>query len=110
PDRRILKAYMPDGTIVARNVYSGWKRYGKIKEGHTVHEVVDNIIARVSQTLRDGKGNYGWILKVDHLPSVKSLERWANADLVPTRTGHEIEPDGVGPDGVPSWLRILGMI
>jgi len=80
------------------------------QKSRTLHEVVDDIIASVSQALRDGKGDYGWILKVDHLPSVKSLERWANSDLVPTPTGYEVEPDGVGPDGVPSWLRILCMI
>src|SRR5262245_10498522 len=94
PHRRILKAYMSDGTILARSLFSGWSRYGKIKEGRTVEEVVDNIMARVSQALLEGKGNYGWIFKVDHLPSVKSLERWANADLVPTPTGYEVEPDG----------------
>jgi hypothetical protein len=27
-----------------------------------------------------------------------------------TPTGHRVEPDGIGPDGVPSWLRLFSLI
>lgn len=43
-------------------------------------------------------------------PTLATLERWSNDGVCRTPTGHRVEPDGHGPDGVPSWLLILGMI
>jgi hypothetical protein len=36
------------------------------------------------------------------LPSMKQLEAWSYDS-----TGYDVEPDGEGPDGAPSWLRAL---
>lgn len=44
------------------------------------------------------------------VPGERTLEKWLFADVVKTPTGHKVEPDGHGPDGSPSWLRVLGLI
>jgi|SRR6185503_10347892 len=43
-------------------------------------------------------------------PSDRTLEKWMFDDVCKTPTGHKVEPDGHGPDGSPSWLRVLGLI
>jgi hypothetical protein len=45
------------------------------------------------------------------LPSLSSVKKWImGTEDAKSPTGYTVEPDGVGPDGVPSWLVILGMI
>ena len=51
-----------------------------------------------------------WCFEVTELPSMDELEEWVLDSVVETPTGHSVEPDGCGPDGVPSWLRCLGLI
>jgi hypothetical protein len=51
-----------------------------------------------------------WALDIQELPSLEDLEEWLSDGLCQTPTGHDVEPDGEGPDGVPSWLRVLGLI
>lgn len=43
-------------------------------------------------------------------PSDKALERASFDGVCPTLTGARVEPDGYGPDGMPSWLVALGLI
>lgn len=43
-------------------------------------------------------------------PSLATLERWSDSGVAKTPTGHKVEPDGIGPDGAPSWLLIMGLI
>lgn len=46
-----------------------------------------------------------------NLPPLSKIKKWVvGEDNCVTPTGHVVEPDGVGPDGVPSWLILLGMI
>ncbi len=49
-------------------------------------------------------------LKVEELPSIEELMAWNDDGICETPTGHRVEPDGTGPDGVPSWLRALRLI
>ena len=51
-----------------------------------------------------------WQLEVDELPSMRDLMAWNKDGICETPTGHRVEPDGTGPDGVTSWLRALRMI
>ena len=51
-----------------------------------------------------------WQLEVDELPSMQDLMTWNEDGICETPTGHRVEPDGTGPDGVPSWLRALRLI
>lgn len=44
------------------------------------------------------------------MPSVRTMQKWSETGIARSPTGHKVEPDGTGPDGVPSWLLILGMI
>lgn len=51
-----------------------------------------------------------WCRQVTELPSIDALVAWQVECTCETPTGHVVEPDGVGPDGAPSWLRALGLI
>ena len=51
-----------------------------------------------------------WQLEVKELPSMQELMAWNEDGTCETPTGHRVEPDGTGPDGVPSWLRALRLI
>jgi hypothetical protein len=52
-----------------------------------------------------------WVREVTALPTVEDLEEWVEGcGVCETPTGHCVEPDGEGPDGVPSWLLCLGLI
>ena len=44
------------------------------------------------------------------VPTTRSFEKWASDGVCPTPTGKRVEPDGIGSDGVPSWLMIAGLI
>ena len=57
---------------------------------------------------RNAKANFGAPFTKE--PTLATLERWSNDGIAKTTTGARIEPDGIGSDGAPSWLRALGMI
>lgn len=40
----------------------------------------------------------------------ETIRYWVYDSVCPTPTGYTVEPDGHGPDGVPSWLIILGYL
>ena len=50
------------------------------------------------------------MVQVEELPSMQELTAWNEDGICETPTGHRVEPDGTGPDGVPSWLRALRLI
>ena len=41
---------------------------------------------------------------------MQDLMTWNEDGICETPNGHRVEPDGTGPDGVPSWLRALRLI
>ena len=43
-------------------------------------------------------------------PSIKTMMNWTNDGVAKSVTGKKVAPDGVGPDGSPSWLMVLGYI
>lgn len=45
-----------------------------------------------------------------YVPDEQQIESWVFDSICETPTGDEVEPDGVGPDGVPSWLLLLGFV
>lgn len=51
-----------------------------------------------------------WALKVKSMPSIRTLEEWVSDCGCETVTGEWVEPDGIGRDGAPAWLRTLRMI
>lgn len=101
---RGLIAVMDDGIVLRRTVYSnGWKVLSRKKADVSLDEW-KAIKRRQYDQLAE------WKRKTTTLPSEKSLQRWVSDCMCPTPTGYDVEPDGAGPDGVPSWLRLLGMI
>ena len=44
------------------------------------------------------------------MPSEKTLEKWSFDGVAQSVTGKKVEPDGIGPDGAPSWLLVLGIL
>ena len=88
-----------DGTTFAAGttVEISWEQDGKI------HATIEGRSFNVSgRFLNKTKG-----FKV---PSMKTLERWADDCICKTITGKTVEPDGYGCDGSPSWLLALRMI
>jgi hypothetical protein len=53
---------------------------------------------------------YKWIKGFKAPPSTKVMERWMDDGIAKTVTGKRVEPDGIGPDGSPSYLIVLGLI
>lgn len=44
-------------------------------------------------------------------PSLRTLQKWVYDEAHPkTPIGTVVEPDGVDPDGWPSWMLIMGML
>lgn len=43
-------------------------------------------------------------------PSLATLNKWSNDGIARTPTGERVETDGIGTDGAPSWLVVLGLI
>lgn len=43
-------------------------------------------------------------------PSDKAMEKMGNDGVCTTPTGHRTEPDGYGPDGSPSWMKVMGFM
>lgn len=93
-----------DGTIhIQRLGHSGFVRYLRKKD----NVPLDQWIAAKQAEIR---GIPSWCFEVAELPTMEELEEWASDSIVDTPTGYSVEPDGCGPDGVPSWLRCLGLI
>ncbi len=47
---------------------------------------------------------------VADLPSIADLDRWIIDGVAESLSGDTVEPDGIGPDGAPSWLLALGIL
>ena len=103
PKNRGLVAVMGDGTRLLRRMDSGWTVIGRKK----AHLPMDEWVALKLETIAKLPG---WCRDVRSLPSMRTLEEWQNDSMCETVTGDRVEPDGVGPDGAPSWLIALGFI
>jgi len=51
-----------------------------------------------------------WARETRELPTVEQMAEWLSDGQCETPSGDEVEPDGHGPDGAPSWLLALGLI
>lgn len=43
-------------------------------------------------------------------PSIKTMMNWTDDGVAKSVTGKKVAPDGIGPDGSPSWLMVLGYV
>ena len=91
------------GVTFWRQVDDEWRVLSRKKGDVPLAQWVVNKQAALSNLAR-------WQLDVNELPSMKDLMAWNEDGICETPTGHRVEPDGTGPDGVPSWLRALRLI
>ncbi len=101
---RGLVSYRRDGHILIKRIGDG----GFLPFLQKKDEIpLDEWIARKQQEISVVPA---WCLQVSALPSIEELDERSSDSVVETPTGYAVEPDGTGPDGVPSWLRCLGLI
>lgn len=94
-----LIRHMSDGTVLRKTPFSGgWKIYGQRKPGVTDEQLREKVAA-----LADWK-------RVTRIPSIRTLEEWGRDSVCETPSGHQVEPDGYGPVGSPSWLLLFRLI
>jgi hypothetical protein len=101
--RGALISVRSNGVTLCRLVDADWKVMSRKKVDVPLAQWVANKKAALISLDR-------WQLEVDEMPSLRELMAWSDDGICETPTGHRVEPDGAGPDGVPSWLRALRMI
>ena len=101
--RGALISVRSNGVTLCRQVDDDWKVLSRKKVECSLAQWVANKKAALSSLSR-------WQLEVEELPSMQELMAWDEDGICETPTGHRVEPDGTGPDGVPSWLRALRLI
>jgi hypothetical protein len=101
--RGALISVRSNGVTFCRQVDDDWKVLSRKKADVPLAQWVVNKNAVLCTLAR-------WQLEVDELPSMEDLMAWNEDGICETPTGHRVEPDGTGPDGVPSWLLALRLI
>lgn len=105
PSRHGLIRYMSDGTVLRRTPFAGWKVYGTAKNKADLSAYFDMVQKR--QTWLETKP--AWY-RTKSIPTFDTLREWESDGVCETPSGDMVEPDGEGPDGAPSWLRLFGVI
>ena len=101
--RGALISIRSNGVTLCRQVDDDWKVLSRKKAECSLAQWVANKKAALNSLAR-------WQLDIEELPSMQELMAWNEDGICETPTGHRVEPDGTGPDGVPSWLRALRLI
>jgi hypothetical protein len=91
---------------------------GRVIPANVAIEIVMNGTRIASVTVADFpapikinlQNAHKWIKGFIAPPSIKVMEAWMFDSVAKTVTGQRVEPDGIGSDGSPSWLIVLGMI
>lgn len=100
---RALLSCHTDGTVHIQRLDSAWQRCARKKDDIALEDWMRHR-REVVQRLP------AWAREVIRLPSLEELEEWVSDGVCDTPTGQRVELDGEGPDGVPNWLRCLGLI
>ncbi len=100
-----LVSVRSDGSTMLLEVGGEWKPAKGIKAhpDKSVEQYIAHMREQASLLPR-------WAQEVRELPSMADLKEAFYDGICPTTTGDDVEPDGYGPDGAPSWLRALGLI
>lgn len=102
--RSALYSLRADGSIWCKRLYHGWRIANPIP----TPEGIPDRLALFEKIAASGQP---WQRRVEDIPTMSDLERQLHDDCsMETPTGYTVEPDGTGPDGVPSWLRVFGMV
>jgi hypothetical protein len=92
-----------NGSTLIRQVGTPWRLFSRKVDSIPLREWIAEKRAAVNQLP-------SWMISVRHLPTLPQLHAWKVAGISSTPTGYEVEPDGIGPDSVPSWLRLFGLV
>lgn len=104
PRRRALISIRSDGTRLGKSVWSnGWKVVGRKKPGCPLEQWKASKLAYIASLP-------AWAQECKSLLSEHDLSEWVSDAVCETPNGDRVEPDGHGPDGVPSWLLLLGLV
>lgn len=103
PNNHTLVSCRNDGTVWAQTVGEEWFLHSRKKEEISL-EAWKALKRNFAATLP------AWCREVSELPTMEELEEMTFDSICPTPTGDDVEPDGYGPDGAPSWLMALGLI
>jgi len=101
--RGALISVRSNGATLCRQIDDDWKVLSRKKAECSLAQWVANKMAALNSLCR-------WHREVEELPSMQELMAWDEDGICETPTGHRVEPDGTGPDGVPSWLRALRLV
>jgi len=102
--RKGLISIRDNGTVLLRTPWSGgWKVYARKKPEISIEAWKES--HRVQY-----EGLSQWKKEVKSIPSFETLQEWEHDGICETPTGERVEPDGIGSDGVPSWLRVFAII
>jgi hypothetical protein len=74
---------------------------------HYLIKLVDNSGQTLAVT---AEGAYRYLRGFPKPPSPSTMEKWSDEGVARAVDGSRVEPDGVSPDGAPSWLLVMGMI
>ena len=103
PALRALISITREGVVLTRRIEDyDWKIAARKKE----HLSYEEWIAIKRQKFAKLPA---WAKDAQDLPSIDEIETWFTDGVCPTPTGDDVEPDGHGPDGAPSWLLALGL-
>ena len=103
-NNRGLMSIRDNGTVLRRTPWSnGWKLHARKKPEVSLEAWKESHRARYEKLAP-------WKKEVKSLPSFETLQAWEHDGICETPTGQRVEPDGIGSDGVPSWLRVLSII
>jgi hypothetical protein len=103
-DRAQFCVVFEDGTTVYQTVDDReWRVRARIKQGVELDKWRKAKMAKLAKM-------EAWRLEIVELPSMDQVREWATDSVCETTSGDEIEPDGYGPDGAPSWLVALCLI
>lgn len=101
--RAALISIRSDGVTLYRTIASGWKVLLRKRADYPLDRWIEQKAAMVASLPE-------WQRRTTTLPSLENLMSQDCDGICDTPTGFRVEPDGRGPDGVPSWLRVLHLI
>ena len=91
------------GQTMLYEPFGGWKPFRRKKDHVMIEDWKDDLSKRLIAMPK-------WATDVDYLPTEDDLKDAVSDGVCATPSGDDVEPDGHGPDGAPSWLMVFGLI
>ena len=95
---------LKDGSVISRNT--------QVEKVYFINDRIAEItFTNLTRKIKLRNYNLGKYIKgFMKEPSLSTLKKWESEGYCKTVTGEIVEPDGIGSDGAPSWLLVLGYI